>query len=73
MTELEQLSGLFRQLGANPDQATTMAAQMLKRADQLAVDRGMDRTMALKYLIELVTKGRSGEAPSTRIPPSSSV
>jgi hypothetical protein len=69
VTELEQLSGLFRQLGASHEQAATMAAQLLKRADQLAIDRGIERSAALKYLIELVTKGRSGETPSV-FPPS---
>lgn len=48
-----------------------MAAQLLKRADQLAVERGIDRTAALRYLMEVVTKGRSGEPPAdfSRIPP----
>lgn len=69
MSELEQLSALLRQLGATSEQAVTMAAQMLKRADQLAVERGIERTAALKYLIEVVTKGRSGETPSA-FPPS---
>jgi hypothetical protein len=69
MSELQQLSALLRQLGASSGQAETMAAQMLKRADQLAIERGIERTAALKYLIELVTKGRSGEAPSA-FPPS---
>ena len=63
MSELEQLTALCRRLGAEPAQAGTMAAQLLKRADQLALDRGIERTAALKYLVELVMKGRSGETP----------
>ena len=63
MSELDQLAALCERLGADPAQALTMAAQLLKRADQLAVDRGIERTAALNYLIELVVKGRSGETP----------
>jgi hypothetical protein len=63
MSELEQLTALCRRLGAEPTQAVTMAAQLLKRADQLALDRGVERTAALSYLVELVMKGRNGETP----------
>jgi hypothetical protein len=63
MSEVEQLTALCSQLGASSTQAATMAAQLLKRADQLARERGIDRTAALRYLIEVVTKGRSGELP----------
>lgn len=63
MSELEQLTALCERLGAPPAQAGAMAAQLLKRAGQLAAERGISRTEAMKYLIELVVKGRSGEAP----------
>lgn len=63
MSELEQLTVLCGRLGAAPGQAATMAAQLLKRADQLAVERGIGRPEALGYLIDLVVKGRNGEAP----------
>ena len=63
MNELKQLSTLCLRLGADTKQAPIMAAQLLKRAEQLAADRGLDRTTALRYLIELVGKGRNGEAP----------
>ncbi|HVU24958.1 MAG TPA: hypothetical protein VHE13_12605 [Opitutus sp.] len=63
MNELEQVTEICRRLGANPEQAATMAAQLLKRADQLASERGMDRMAAMAYLLALVTKGRSGETP----------
>lgn len=62
MNETEQLTELCRRLGASPAQAATMAAQLLKRADQLAQERGIERTAALAYLIDLVIKGRSGES-----------
>lgn len=70
MNELEQLTALCRRLGAEPAQATIMAAQLLKRADQLVLDRGIPRPAALSYLVELVMKGRSGEPPP-EFPPSS--
>lgn len=63
MNEIEQLSALCVRLGATPEQAPVMAAQLLKRADQLASERGIARTQALAHLIEVVIKGRAGETP----------
>lgn len=64
MTELEQLTEACRNLGAEPAQAGIMAQQMLKRADQLAVQRGMPRVEAMSYLLKLVVSGRAGQTPS---------
>jgi hypothetical protein len=47
-----------------------MARQLLKRADQLAAERGIAREAALKGLLELVIKGRAGEVPGNFLPPS---
>ena len=69
MNELEQMTALCSQLGANPSQAAIMAAQLLKRADQLAVERGIERTAALSHLVELIIKSRSGEMTSEFPPP----
>lgn len=63
MNELDQLTALCGRLGASPAQARVMAAQMLKRADQLAAERSISRTEAMQTLIELVVKGRNGEVP----------
>jgi hypothetical protein len=71
MTELEQLTQLCVRLGAAPAQAATMAAQLLKRADQIATERGIAREEALRELIEVVIKGRAGEVPARFAPPSS--
>jgi hypothetical protein len=72
MTEKERLRLLCEKLGAPRRQAETMAAQLLKRADQLAVDRGITREVALAGLLEIVVKGRAGEVPgSFSSPPSS--
>jgi hypothetical protein len=74
MNELQQLSQLCERLGAPPAQAGAMAAQLLKRADQLAVERGRPREEMLEHLLRLLVKGSSGEVPAdfpaTRPPPS---
>ena len=62
-TEIESLTALCRRLGAEPAQAATMAAQLSKRAEQLAEERGIERAAALGYLVTLVIKGRNGETP----------
>ena len=54
MTEHEQLTQLCERLGASPAQAATMAGQLLKRADQLVVERGVTREAALKGLLESI-------------------
>ena len=63
MTEHEQLVALCTKMGAGPAQAQAMAAQLAKRADQLAAERGITRLEAMSHLLQLVVKGRSGEAP----------
>ena len=68
MTEHEQLAKLCESLGASPAQAATMAAQLLKRAEQLAAERGITREVALKGLLDVVVKGRAGEVPPAFAP-----
>ncbi|MBL9202694.1 MAG: hypothetical protein JNL39_19430 [Opitutaceae bacterium] len=63
MSECEQLAQLCEHLGAPRAQAVTMAAQLIKRADQLAMERGIPRETALAGLIEVLVKGRAGEVP----------
>ena len=69
MSETEQLRALCERLGANPTQAATMAAQLAKRATQLAAERGVTREAALARLLEVVVKGRAGEVPGEFTPP----
>ncbi len=69
MSEDEQLRALCERLGASPAQAATMAAQLLKRAGQLAIERGITREAALAHLLNVVVKGRSGEVPADFPPP----
>ena len=65
MTELDQLTELCTRLGAAPAQATVMATQLQKRADQMAAERGVTRVAAMQYLLEVVVKGRQGETLPT--------
>ena len=71
MNEHEQLAQLCERLGASRPQAETMAAQLLKRAGQLAAERGTTREAELAKLLEIVVKGRAGEVPPgfTSAPP----
>lgn len=69
MTEQEHLAQLCERLGAPRAQAEIMAAQLLKRATQLAAERGGTREAALARLLELVAKGRAGEVPAEFAPP----
>ena len=71
MTDLENVTALCERLGAAPKQAAVMAAQLLKRADQLAVERGIPREQALAGLLEVLVKGRAGEVPKSFQPPPS--
>lgn len=63
MNELEQLTEACIRLGADRAQAGIMAAQLLKRAGQLAQERGISRETALANLLQLVVQGRAGEVP----------
>lgn len=64
MTELEQLTALCERLGAAPAPARVMAAQLQKRADQLAAERGIERAAAMAHLLEVLVRGRNGEPPA---------
>ena len=69
MNELEQLTQLCARLGASPAQAAVMAAQLSRRADQLAAERSIPRAAALASLLEVVVQGRAGEVPARFRPP----
>ena len=63
MDELSQLTKYCRTLGASTLQAETMARQLLKRTEQLAVERNQSREEAMAYLLRLVAQGKSGQVP----------
>lgn len=64
MDELAKLTQLCRRLGAATEvQAETMARQLIKRADQLAVERGIGREAAMERLLSVLVHGRAGQVP----------
>ncbi len=71
MTELEQLTQLCERLGAPHAQAAAMAAQLLKRAEQIARERGGTPAAALQRLLDMVVQGRAGKVPAEFAPPGS--
>ena len=46
-----------------------MAAQLLKRAEQISGARGVTREVALAQLLEILVQGRQGNVPSAYKPP----
>ena len=69
MNEQDQLTQLCVRLGAAPAQAAVMAAQLARRADQLAAERAISREAALASLLEVVVQGRAGGVPARFQPP----
>lgn len=69
MSDLAKITELCVRLGAGPEQAAIMAAQLLKRADQRAAERGIAREAALAQLLEILVQGRSGNVPPAFQPP----
>lgn len=56
-------------LGAVPEQAATMARQLMKRADQISVERSIPREAAMAQLLQILVQGRQGSVPSEFKPP----
>ncbi|MFX3681400.1 MAG: hypothetical protein ACN6I3_00630 [bacterium] len=63
MEDLEHVKRLCRSLGADEQQAATMAKQLMRRAEQIAQERKCDRVEAMRYLLDITLKGARGEAP----------
>jgi hypothetical protein len=63
--ELEKLTDLCRRFGAQEPQARVMAAQLQKRATQLAAERGQTREEAMAHLLRIVVDARSGNIPQS--------
>lgn len=70
-TELEKIAAICERLGAPREQAVTMAGQLLKRAEQIAVERGITRETALAQLLRILVEGRQGNVPPGFGPPGS--
>ena len=58
--ETEQISGIFRNLGADHDQALIMARQLIKRAEQLAKEKKSTKVSELQALLETAICGAQG-------------
>lgn len=58
--ETHKLAAVFENLGAAEGQARTMAGQLLKRAEQMAEERGIPRVDALNYLVQVAIAGHQG-------------
>ena len=56
-TELQQLAQLLVTLGCPPDKSVEMAAQLDKRAAQLAAAKGRTHEDALAHLLGLMKQG----------------
>lgn len=69
MSELEQVTELCTKLGAAPEQAATMAKQLLKRADQISAERKIPREEAMTQLLQILIQGRQGNVPTSFKPP----
>jgi len=46
-----------------------MAAQLLKRAEQISAERGVTPEAALAQLLEILVQGRQGNVPPAFKPP----
>ncbi len=71
MSDVEQITVLCERLGAPREQAAIMAKQLLKRADQVAAERGITRETALAQLLQILVEGRQGNVPPAFRPPAS--
>lgn len=58
--EIEKVAELFIGLGASGEQANVMAAQLLKRAEQVAEKRNISKVAALESLLKQVVEARRG-------------
>lgn len=57
---LGQLERICERLGADKERSPQMARQLVKRAGQLAVERGWSEAQALEYLLSLMLKASDG-------------
>jgi hypothetical protein len=69
VSELEKVTELCAKLGAAPEQAATMARQLMKRADQISVERSIPRETAMAQLLQILVQGRQGNVPAAFKPP----
>ena len=59
--EIPELAGLLVAMGCPADKSSEMAAQLEKRAGQLAVQKGRTHDEALRHLLALFRQSRTGQ------------
>jgi hypothetical protein len=64
VSEHEKITELCVKLGAARGPAATMARQLVKRAEQIALQRGIPREDALAQLLQILVQGRQGNVPA---------
>lgn len=60
--ELRELANLLVNLGCPPERAAEMAAQLDKRAHQLAAEKGRTYEEAMAHLLALMQQGWAAKA-----------
>ena len=58
--EAAEIAGIFVNLGAPEKQAEVMASQLIKRAEQIAQERGISKVEATERLLKQVLEARQG-------------
>ena len=58
--EAAEIAGIFVNLGAPEKQAEVMASQLIKRAEQIAQERGISKVVATERLLKQVVEARQG-------------
>jgi len=63
---LEELAAVLVRLGCPPEKSVEMAAQLDKRARQLAEQKGRSYEDALAHLLEMMRQGWAAQQRETR-------
>ena len=58
--EVAEIACIFVNLGAPEKQAEVMAAQLLKRAEQIALERDISKIEATESLLKQILEARQG-------------
>ena len=58
--EIEQVAGIFQNLGAEKEKAVTMAKQLIRRAEQMAEEKQTSKITQLQALLETAICGAQG-------------
>jgi len=53
---IDKVAEIFRNMGAPPEQAKTMSAQLVKRAHQVASEQGISEVKALQELLQRIVE-----------------